>query len=670
MKKILSIIASMVLCVGLMPLPAFAAPSGGDLIMGAMADDTSYTVEAYADATNGDVTKAAGNVTPTRLINDDAYGVRARAEDDKTATVTVGDISVNLPSADFGYGVAAYAGYDLSTKTSGHTFVTTGNVTSYEYGIHAYATYTGDTTVVVNGNVQSGAFDGITGTGAYAGARDGARTSVTVNGNVSARANFANQSTGVYVDSPEYDNQRTATASITVNGDVTSSNGLGVLFHGAASTQDILVTGTVTGSTYGVVTDTYYGPATGTNKFTVWKIAPESGKTDDMFVKVISFKTYAVDDDSAKAANYIVKASKGVTPLAADGSALAESHGYPVAKEGERVLVTASNGNVVKKAYNNGVEITTKDDNGNFYLEVPRGGGIDLSAEIGDQPAPKTAKVPAGQALAYNGKEQTGVVGGVGFTLSGATSAAEVGSYKATATLAGGYTWEDGTTTVKEVGWEITHVDTSMFTDLDADAWYMGTENGAFAGTQTLYMDHTLATGLMSGYKGTTRFGPDDNMSRAMVATVIYRMANDDITPTTDPAKYEDNTSGLSDVADRQWYTAAVNWCVSKGIITGFTTGPNAGRFCPDDNTTREQLATITGRYCTKVAGLPSAGDDVSNFSDALAISGFAKEGVAFCVANKVVGGYTDGSGRFDPQGNATRCQGAKIFAVTARLVK
>ena len=78
MKKILSIIASMVLCVGLMPLPAFAAPSGGDLIMGAMADDTSYTVEAYADATNGDVTKAAGNVTPTRLINDDAYGVRAR----------------------------------------------------------------------------------------------------------------------------------------------------------------------------------------------------------------------------------------------------------------------------------------------------------------------------------------------------------------------------------------------------------------------------------------------------------------------------------------------------------------------------------------------------------------------------------------------------------------
>ena len=233
-----------------------------------------------------------------------------------------------------------------------------------------------------------------------------------------------------------------------------------------------------------------------------------------------------------------------------------------------------------------------------------------------------------------------------------------------TATGIGGYTGQ------ATAALTINHVDTSMFTDLDADAWYMGTENGAFAGTQTLYMDHTLATGLMSGYKGTTRFGPDDNMSRAMVATVIYRMANDDITPTTDPAKYEDNTSGLSDVADRQWYTAAVNWCVSKGIITGFTTGPNAGRFCPDDNTTREQLATITGRYCTKVAGLPSAGDDVSNFSDALAISGFAKEGVAFCVANKVVGGYTDGSGRFDPQGNATRCQGAKIFAVTARLVE
>ena len=214
----------------------------------------------------------------------------------------------------------------------------------------------------------------------------------------------------------------------------------------------------------------------------------------------------------------------------------------------------------------------------------------------------------------------------------------------------------------------IDHYDMSKFKDLDKDAWYLTTENGAFTGKKTFFLDYTLATGMMSGYTGDREglFGPTDAMSRAMVATVIYRMATG---ATADEPYATVNTSGLSDVEPNQWYTAAVNWCVANKVITGYTSGPDAGRFCPDKNTSREELATITGRYCTKVAGMPSAGDDVSRFSDASKISGFAKEGVAFCVANKVVGGYTDGTNRFDPQGEALRCQGAKIFAVTARLL-
>ena len=541
--KAFSTCSAFALSVMMTPSFALATPS-----MNAQADDTSYTVEAYADATNGNVTKTAGNVTPTKKINGDAYGVYARAEDDKTATVTVEDISVNLSSADFVYGVAAYAGYEYSNKSSGHTSVTTGNVTSYEYGIRAHATYAGDTTVVVNGSVQAGAFGGHYGSGVYAGARDGARTSVTVNGNVSAQSKPQNESIGVEIDSPEYENQRTATTSITVNGDVTSSNGAGIRFIGASVTQDIVVTGTVTGSTYGVKTDAYGYPVTGSNNFTVWKVTTESGKADDMFVKTeSSYSSYVADDASARAANYIVRSSKAVTPLAADGSALATSHDYPVAKEGEKVLITATNGNVVTKAYNNGVEITTKDENGNFYLEVPRGGGIDLSAEIGDTPAPKMATVPSGKTLVYNGEPQTGVDAGVGYTLSGTVSATEVGSYKATATLQSGYTWKDGSTGAKEIGWSITAAPTPVESQ-SMHRLYNPNSGEHFYTADDAERDGLVALGWNSEGDGWT--------APVSSATPVYRMYN----PVAGEHHYTPDASERDMLIGVGWNDEGIGW--------------------------------------------------------------------------------------------------------------
>ena len=64
------------------------------------------------------------------------------------------------------------------------------------------------------------------------------------------------------------------------------------------------------------------------------------------------------------------------------------------------------------------------------------------------------AKVPEGQKLSYNGKEQTGVAEGSGYTLSG-NKAVKPGSYKAAARLAEGYAWEDGTVKDQEIAWSI-----------------------------------------------------------------------------------------------------------------------------------------------------------------------------------------------------------------------
>ena len=64
------------------------------------------------------------------------------------------------------------------------------------------------------------------------------------------------------------------------------------------------------------------------------------------------------------------------------------------------------------------------------------------------------ATVPAGKTLTYNGKKQTGVASGKGYTLKGNT-ATNGGSYKATATLAKNYQWSDGSTKAKTVAWKI-----------------------------------------------------------------------------------------------------------------------------------------------------------------------------------------------------------------------
>ena len=57
--------------------------------------------------------------------------------------------------------------------------------------------------------------------------------------------------------------------------------------------------------------------------------------------------------------------------------------------------------------------------------------------------------------LEYNGKEQTGVMDGVGFTLSGDITATNAGEYSATAEVKPGYKWSDGTTAPKNLTWSI-----------------------------------------------------------------------------------------------------------------------------------------------------------------------------------------------------------------------
>lgn len=95
-------------------------------------------------------------------------------------------------------------------------------------------------------------------------------------------------------------------------------------------------------------------------------------------------------------------------------------------------------------------------------------------------------------------------------------------------------------------------------------------------------VERVSSLGLMTGTSD-TEFSPNGTMSRAMVVTVLYRMAGQ-------PAA--SGISAFKDVKDGLWYTAPINWAVENGIATGY----NADSFGPNDCITREQICVMIYR--------------------------------------------------------------------------
>ena len=207
------------------------------------------------------------------------------------------------------------------------------------------------------------------------------------------------------------------------------------------------------------------------------------------------------------------------------------------------------------------------------------------------------------------------------------------------------------------------------FSDVPAGHWAL-TEGDGGEG----YLAAVVRMGLMTGYgdpatgRLTGRFGPEDSVTRAQVVTVLYRRANPGSTDTTTGAHAENATS-LSDNESGQYYTAAVNWAVRTGVVTGYTAGPDAGRFVPDREITREELAAMLHRF----AALGGAADEVpasayGGAPDAGDVSGWASGHVAWCYAHQVLTGHAD-TGLLEPQGTATRAQMAKMAVQTIKAM-
>ncbi len=149
--------------------------------------------------------------------------------------------------------------------------------------------------------------------------------------------------------------------------------------------------------------------------------------------------------------------------------------------------------------------------------------------------------------------------------------------------------------------------------------------------------------GLMNGTGG-GRFTPEGTMTRAMLAAVLWRMAGEPDAGGESP---------FADVAEGAYYTAAVVWAADAGIIAGY----EDGRFGTDDPVTREQLVTMLWR----AAGRPAAENDgISAFTDADAVSAWARDALAWAVGSGVINGKGDGI--LAPGDAAARAEVAQIL--------
>lgn len=161
--------------------------------------------------------------------------------------------------------------------------------------------------------------------------------------------------------------------------------------------------------------------------------------------------------------------------------------------------------------------------------------------------------------------------------------------------------------------------------------------------------DYCLNNGLMAGISE-TRFAPAMATNRAMVITMLYRIAGSPEVTAENPFK---------DVADDGWYTDAVIWAASEGIVKGY----GNGCYGPADIVTREQMVTMMYRFAVSQGKDSSVRDDLSAFADADRVLPYAKEPMAWAVGNGLIDGYTEGNVTIlNSRGEALRCQVAALL--------
>jgi len=180
-----------------------------------------------------------------------------------------------------------------------------------------------------------------------------------------------------------------------------------------------------------------------------------------------------------------------------------------------------------------------------------------------------------------------------------------------------------------------------VFEDLDVNAWYHPD------------VDYVLENGLMRGVADAA-FAPDENLTRAMFVTVLYRLENEPATNRSIP--FVDLNMGA-------YYANAVVWAQQNGIVKGVS----ETEFAPEENITREQIAAIIHRYAKGKRYDVSVGENTNilSYDDFDSISEYAIAAMQYAVGSGLLTGRT--ASKLNPKNHATR---AEIAASLHRFIE
>ena len=160
----------------------------------------------------------------------------------------------------------------------------------------------------------------------------------------------------------------------------------------------------------------------------------------------------------------------------------------------------------------------------------------------------------------------------------------------------------------------------------------------------------TAERGLFRGVTASS-FSPDGSMTRAMLVTVLYRLAGSPEVTSLSP---------FQDVPEGQWYTPAVVWAYENRIVNGIS----VDLFAPMRPLTREQLVTMLYRYLVSQGMWYGDVGTLAGAPDADSVSPYAREAFSWAVSADVVRGVS--GGLLVPRNNTTRAQ---VAAVMERIV-
>ena len=160
---------------------------------------------------------------------------------------------------------------------------------------------------------------------------------------------------------------------------------------------------------------------------------------------------------------------------------------------------------------------------------------------------------------------------------------------------------------------------------------------------------YAVDMGWMNGVSEDS-FAPYRIVSRAVVATVLWRMAGE--------PQPEDNTA-FKAVKSGEWYEKAVAWAADTRITNGY----GNGFFGTNDSVNREQLVAFLYRYAERYGYDVSGGVSLVEFADENQVSDYAKQPMEWAVGKGIISGKGDKV--IDPKGTATA---AEIAAITRRF--